>query len=94
MKVLAVFLSNPIVGSIGYVLSLVASIIAIGQFIEKTKALSVIEELNIKFNSVSEENNNLKLKIYNTNNNNDVSQGDKSQYFQDNSGPVSIDNRG
>jgi hypothetical protein len=84
MDLITSFLSNPLVGLIGYVLSLVAAIIAIFQYFGKTKA--------------EEEARNLRIEITNLNSNkkneNKVNQGDKSQYFQENSGPVNIDNRG
>lgn len=94
MAFLTAFLSDPIVGSVGYVLSFVAAFIAIGQFVGKSKVLEEMRVLTLKYNSVLQENNHLKLQVSNIDNNNEVNQGEKSQYFQDNSGPVSIDNRG
>jgi cell division protein FtsL len=94
MDNLTAFLANPIVGFIGYVLSVIAAIIAITQTFAKQQALRAIDELNIQITSVKEENSNLKISINKTENNNNVAQGEKSQYFQDNSGPVKIDNRG
>ena len=94
MDDLTAFLSNPIVGIIGYALSLVAAIIAITQALAKQKVLKVIEQLNIQVTAIREENTNLKLSINKTENKNEVTQGEKSQYFQDNSGLVNIDNRG
>ena len=94
MDDLTAFLSNPIVGIIGYALSVVAAIIAITQALAKQKALKVIDKLNIQVTTITEDNTNLKLSINKTENKNRITQGEKSQYFQDNSGPVSIDNRG
>jgi len=102
MESLTLFMGNPIVGLVGYVLSLVAALIAIFQFFKKKEAIRLVDDLNAQVFQVNEEikiireeNLNLQLKLSNTvNNNNDVSQGDKSQFFQDNSGTVNIDNRG
>lgn len=78
------FLSNPIVGLIGYLLSLVAAIIAIFQYFGKSKAEEEARKLRIEITNLQT----------NTKNENKVYQGNKSQYFQENSGPVNIDNRG
>ncbi|MFT6836470.1 MAG: hypothetical protein ACJA0H_002521 [Francisellaceae bacterium] len=94
MDELTTFLSNPIVGIIGYVLSLIAAIIAIYQVLAKQNALKIIEQLNIRVTTISKDNNDLKLSINKTENKNEITQGEKSQYFQDNSGSVNIDNRG
>ncbi|MEY8201267.1 MAG: hypothetical protein RPS47_18675 [Colwellia sp.] len=94
MDEITAFLTNPIVGIIGYVLSLIAAIIAITQALAKQKALKVIEQLNIQVTNIREENTDLRLSFNKTENNNDITQGEKSQYFQDNSGSVNIDNRG
>lgn len=77
------FLANPIVGLIGYVLSLIASIIAVSQFLGRKAAEERVRELTIEVE-------NIKM----ISNENRVTQGEKSQYFQENSGPVNIDNRG
>jgi hypothetical protein len=77
------FLANPIVGLIGYVLSLIAAIIAMSQFLGKRTAQERVRELTIEVK-----------KINTTANENEIAQGEKSQYFQENSGPVNIDNRG
>ena len=82
MNELSIFLSNPIVGFIGYMLSVIAAIIAIVQAIKKNNALQKIKELNVQITNIKNENKN------------SVTQGEKSQYFQDNNGPVNIDNRG
>lgn len=94
MDELTTFLSNPIVGTIGYTLSLIAAIIAIYQALAKEKALKTIENLNLQITTINQENNDLRLSINKSENNNEISQGEKSQYFQDNSGSVTIDNRG
>lgn len=94
MDELTIFLSNPIVGTIGYTLSLIAAIIAIYQALAKEKALKTIKNLNLQITTISQENNDLRLSIDKTENHNEINQGEKSQYFQDNSGSVTIDNRG
>lgn len=83
MNLISEFLANPIVGLVGYALSLIAAIIAVSQFFGKKAAQEKVRELTIKVE-------NLKL----TSNENEVTQGKMSQYFQENSGPVNIDNRG
>jgi len=83
MSEIVSFLSNPIVGLIGYICSLVAAVIAIGQFLGKTKAQRQIRDLKIEITNLQS----------NTSNKNKIHQGEKSQYFQDNSGSVNIDNR-
>jgi hypothetical protein len=77
------FLANPIVGLIGYVLSLIAAIIAVSQFLGKKTAQKRVRELTIEVKNIKT-----------TSNENEITQGEKSQYFQENSGPVTIDNRG
>jgi hypothetical protein len=83
MDLITSLLSNPIAGVIGYLLSLVASIIAIFQYIGKSRAVAEANNLRIEIKNIQE----------NMNNKNRIHQGDKSQYFQENSGPVTIDNR-
>lgn len=82
MDTITSFLSNPLVSLIGYTLSLIASIVAIYQFFQKKKAVNKISELMVE------------IKNHQTKNSNKISLGEKSQYFQDNSGPITIDNRG
>ena len=84
MDLITSFLSNPIVGIIGYLLSLVAAIIAIVQYLGRSKAEEEARSLRIEITNLQA----------NTKNENTVRQGEKSQYFQENSGPVNIDNRG
>ncbi|WP_036233629.1 hypothetical protein [Marinobacterium litorale] len=84
MNLISSFLSNPIVGIIGYLLSFVAAIIAIVQYLGRSKAEEKVKNLQIEVTNLQA----------NTRNENKVSQGEKSQYFQENSGPVNIDNRG
>lgn len=84
MGLITSFLSNPVVGLIGYLLSLVAAIIAIFQYLGKSKAEEDARNLRIEITNLQT----------NTKNENKVNQGDKSQYLQENSGPVNIDNRG
>lgn len=92
MEFLTEVLSNPIIAAIGYITSLIAACIAIKQATAKNVAnekIKVLEQNNI---TLSNENNKLKIKIDQSNNT--VKQGQKSQYFHDNSGAVSIDLRG
>lgn len=84
MNLISSFLSNPIVGIIGYLLSFLAAIIAIVQYLGRSKAEEKVKNLQIEVTNLQA----------NTRNENKVSQGEKSQYFQENSGPVNIDNRG
>ena len=83
MNLISEFLANPIVGLVGYALSLIAALIAVSQFLGKKAAQEKVRELTIEVK-------NIKM----TSNENEVTQGEKSQYFQENSGPVNIDNRG
>ena len=84
MNLITAFLSNPIVGLAGYLLSFVAAVIAIIQYYGKSKAEKEIVNLRIEIKNLQK----------NTNNKNNTYQGNKSQYFQENSGPINIDNRG
>lgn len=90
MDVIKDFLANPAVGLIGYVLTVVSGLIAIAQTIRKNKAEEKISGLEVKLSVLSQENIRLEQKIKEMS----IVQGDKSQYFQQNSGPVMIDNRG
>lgn len=94
MDDLTVFLANPVIGTIGYVLSLIAAIIAITQVFAKRSAFKIIEALNVEVTAIKNENSSLKLSIKQSQTNNSITQGTKSQFFQDNTGPVKIDNRG
>lgn len=78
------FLANPIVGLLGYVLSLLASIIAILQFLARRKIADERDGLEVEV---------AKLNQIISNSNDNITQGKKSQYFKDNSGAVNIDNR-
>jgi len=83
VNVITEFLANPIVGLVGYALSLIAAIIAVSQFSGKKTAQEKVRELTIEVK-------NIKM----ISNENEITQGKKSQYFQQNSGSVNIDNRG
>ncbi|MEZ8234784.1 hypothetical protein LMH73_001650 [Vibrio splendidus] len=89
MSLIEQFLSNPIVAFIGYAFSLVAACIAIVQTIGKSKAKEELKVTKIELINITEKNNVLLSQI----NQNKVEQGEKSQYFQDNNGSVTIDNR-
>ncbi|CNE87996.1 Uncharacterised protein [Yersinia enterocolitica] len=82
------FLSNPFVSLIGYIVGFISGVIAIFQFLTSKELKREVRELTKINNNLIIENNNLKLTI-----NNIVSQGEKSQYFQTNNGPVNIDVR-
>ncbi|NHB92131.1 hypothetical protein [Photorhabdus cinerea] len=79
------FLANPYVTAFGYLIGVVSGIIAIVQTFRVSKKEKEIQKLHIEIN------NKINSK---TTNNNQVHQGERSQYFQDNNGPVNIDNRG
>lgn len=83
MELVTSFLSNPIVALTGYLLSLVAAIIAILQYFGRSKAEEEARNLRIQITNLQS----------NTINENKITQGKKSQYFQENHGPVNIDNR-
>ena len=83
MELISEFLANPIVGFVGYAVSLIAAIIAVSQFLGKKAAQDKVRKLTIEVKNIKT-----------TSNENEVTQGEKSQYFQENSGPVNIDNRG
>lgn len=89
MDFISSVLSNPILMLAGYLLSAVASIIAVHQFFSARKARNELAILNITLDTLRVENLKLKNKIQSK-----VTQGDRSQFFQQNSGPVNIDNRG
>lgn len=89
MEYLKVFLADPVVGFVGYAIGVVSGLIALAQTLGKAKAKKQVKEVETKLARITQENVSLKQKIENMN----VTQGDKSQYFQQNSGPVSIDNR-
>ncbi|GAB3469467.1 hypothetical protein [Azotobacter salinestris] len=94
MESIKLFLANPIVGFVGYILSAVAAIIAIVQACGKNKAIKEVSSLSAQLDLKVEENNKLKLEINRVENKNSVSQGERSQYFNGNTGSVNIDNRG
>lgn len=84
MDLIASLLSNPIIGLIGYFLSFIAAIIAISQYFGKSKAREEVKNLRLEITNLQS----------NTNNENNINQAENSQYFQENSGQVNIDNRG
>lgn len=90
MDTMTVFLSDPLVASVGYFFSLIAACIAIWQFLAKSQAISNLKEMKIQITNLKIENTNLRT----IRNSNKIQQGQQSQYFQDNSGHVNIDNRG
>ncbi|WP_325891118.1 hypothetical protein [Grimontia sp. NTOU-MAR1] len=91
MEFLTQILENPVVGAVGYVLSLIAACIAIHQAYTKSVVKKEVVTLQKHNVTLLTENRELKIKVKNILNKNTVSQGDRSQYFQENSGPVTID---
>lgn len=85
---IASILANPYVSMFGYVIGVISGSIAIVQAFNISKKNKEIKRLNVDIINMTNE---LNLQVSNKNK---VNQGDKSQYFQDNSGPVNIDNRG
>ncbi|QOF91289.1 hypothetical protein [Pseudomonas lundensis] len=90
MEFLKGLLADPVVSAVGYILTVVSGVIAIVQVSGKAKAEREIVELRSVISNVTNEKNKLKLDIESMN----VTQGEKSQFFQSNSGAVNIDNRG
>lgn len=78
-------LANEYVSAFGYFVGVVSGCIAIYQTMQ-------VAEKNIEIQQLKVINNELNTQI--TTNKNNVNQGERSQYFQDNNGPVNIDNRG
>ena len=83
------FLADPIVSLIGYALTVISSLIAIQQYFDKKEALNLNLTLQNKISTLELENSSIKQ----SNNKNTVTQGDHSQFINDNTGPISIDNR-
>lgn len=77
---LSAFLADPVVSFVGYAISFIAGIIAIVQYFGKSEAEEKVKALKIELIEIQRK----------TKNENTVNQGEKSQYFQENSGPVSI----
>lgn len=86
MNIIVSFLADPIVSFVGYLLSAVAAFIAISQAVGKQKAKKEVEQANLEITK-------LNVKMQKIINENKIIQGEKSQYFNENSGPVNIDNR-
>lgn len=81
-------LANEYVSAFGYIVGVVSGCIAIYQTMQVTKKNNEIQQLNVTINDLNSQ-------IINTvTNSNNINQGEHSQYFQDNNGPVNIDNRG
>ncbi|MFC3914632.1 hypothetical protein ACFOSS_14345 [Pseudaeromonas sharmana] len=88
MSVISDFLSDPIVSAIGYFMTVVSGAIAIAQSIRSSNLTKEINNLKNEISVLQQVNaDNIEIKEK-------VVQGEKSQYFKDNSGPISIDNRG
>lgn len=90
MEFLKGLLADPVVSAVGYILTVVSGVIAIVQVSGKAKAKREIVKLRSEISNVTNEKNKLKLDIESMN----VTQGEKSQFFQSNSEAVNIDNRG
>lgn len=85
---LSTFLANPYVSGLGYVITVVSGTIAIVQTFKVSRKDKEIVKLKVEINNFNEQIKSLTL------NKNSVTQGERSQYFQDNNGAVKIDNRG
>lgn len=85
---IASILSNEYVSAFGYFVGVVSGVIAIYQTLQVNKKDNEINQLNITINELNSQITTI------TTNQNTISQGERSQYFQENSGSVSIDNRG
>lgn len=85
---IASLLANEYVSALGYIVGLISGCIAIYQTIQVTKKEREIQQLNVTIDELNSQVTNI------TTNRNNVKQGERSQYFQDNNGPVNIDNRG
>lgn len=88
-QMVASILANEYVIAFGYLVGVVSGCIAIYQTIQVTKKNTEIQQLKITVNEL-----NTKITNNITTNRNNVSQGERSQFFQENNGPVNIDNRG
>lgn len=77
------WLGSPVITFITSVVSLIAGIIAVSQFLGKKTAQKKVRELTIKIEN-----------IHATYSENKITQGEKSQFFHKNSGSVKIDNKG
>lgn len=88
MSLITDFLSDPIVSAIGYFMTVVSGAIAIGQAIKASDLSKQNIELKNQISVLQQVNTD------NIESNKNVVQGDKSQYFRDNSGSITIDNRG
>ncbi|MDJ0035346.1 hypothetical protein QM637_05790 [Pantoea allii] len=82
-------LSNEYVSAFGYVVGVISGCLAIYQSKQVKDKTGEIQRLETTINQLNAE-----IRNYQTTNMNNVNQGERSQYFQDNSGAVNIDNRG
>lgn len=82
-------LSNEYVSAFGYVVGVISGCLAIYQSKQVKDKSGEIQRLETTINQLNAE-----IRNYKTTNMNSVSQGERSQYFQDNNGSVNIDNRG
>jgi len=87
-QMIASILANEYISAFGYMVGVVSGVIAIYQTMQVSKKQNEIEQLNITINELNSQITTI------TTNKNTISQGERSQYFQDNNGPVNIDNRG
>lgn len=85
---IASLLANEYVSAFGYIVGVVSGGIAIYQTMQVTKKNNEIQQLNVTINDLNSQITNI------TTNRNYINQGERSQYFQDNNGPVNIDIRG
>ncbi|MGD6735458.1 hypothetical protein ACP5PY_03380 [Photobacterium leiognathi subsp. mandapamensis] len=82
-------LQNPIIGAIGYIISFISGLISINQILKKKKLQASITILKNQNVELKNENHSLKIQV--VQNKNTVNQKEKSNYFQENSGHISID---
>ncbi len=85
---IASLLANEYVSAFGYIIGVISGCIAIYQTTQVTKKNNEIKQLNVTIKDLNSQIINI------TTNRNNINQGERSQYFQDNNGPVNIDNRG
>ena len=84
---IASLLANEYVSAFGYIVGVISGCIAIYQTTQVTKKNNEIKQLNVTIKDLNSQIINI------TTNRNNINQGERSQYFQDNNGPVNIDNQ-
>ncbi|MBB1489071.1 hypothetical protein [Oceanospirillum sediminis] len=87
------FLDNTFIKLLGYVISLIAGVIAIWQSIRVNKIKKELIFFKQDFNQINQDFKRIKIHFDERNVSNEVKLGERSQYIQDANGPISIDNR-